>query len=318
MLNDFDILSTPSGGYELISGHSTFNVEFSQPEEKAMFDLIIQNRDSSSRVTVRAMIKAHGKPATFSFYDKLKAAGILFYNDDDALEGGRTFDKAQSLAFKLDEAAERQLGIVGASPLVDMLRSHTILAQAKVIDAANLARSSFLQDAVSAFDFFVVDASSYNPDVLGRINRAAVAAGKPWLLVQGVYERAGHVGPLFFGRDTGCYQCFRDRLRSNANARESFDRYETWLAEKGNFSQAATLPSDTFNRHIASMAAMEAEKFLLDYDIPQSYGYLLSIDPRTYQVEQHRLFKTPFCEVCNANFEYRRAPWMDSITLSAA
>lgn len=318
MLNDFDVLTLPSGGYELVSGHSFFAVEFSEPVEKDMFDLLLKHRTSSAKETVRAMIKAHGKPEVFHFFGKLKAAGIVFFNDDDALQAGRAFEKAEALSFKLDEAMERPIGIVGASPLVEMLKSHAILSKAKVLDAAKLARNRTLAATVAGFDFLIVDASSYNPDTLDAINRAAVANSKPWLLVQGVYERAGHVGPLFYGRDTGCYQCFRDRLRSNANAGESFDRYEEWLGRSKALSQAATLPSDTFNRHLAAIAAMEAEKFLLDYDIPQTYGYLLSVDARTYQVEPHRLYKTPFCEVCNGNFEYRRAPWLDSITLAAA
>lgn len=318
MLNDFDIVNLPSGGYELVNGHSTMRVEFSNDKEKSLFDMVVTQRNKDSASLVRAMIKAHGKEDTLSFFNKLRAAGIVYYDDTDTLQKGRTFGRTESHEFKLLEAAARPMAIISASPLAAMLRTHEILANAKILDASKLVRASTLEATLAPFEFIVVDASSYNPSLLDRINRFAAAAGKPWLLVQGVYERSGHVGPLFFGRDTGCYQCFRDRMHSNANAAETFKRYETWLAENGTLSQPAALPSTTFNRQIAVIAAMEVEKFLLEHDIPQTYGYLLSIDPRSYSVEQHRLYKTPFCEVCNRNFEYRRAPWLDSITLSAA
>jgi bacteriocin biosynthesis cyclodehydratase domain-containing protein len=317
VLNDFDVLPLPTGDYELVNGHSVFQVRFDNEQDKALFDLVIEHRAKPSRDVVRRLVKKHGKPAVLAFFDKLKAAGIIYFDDHDGLERGRTFDKAEALSFKLAEAATRPIAIVSASPFGAMLAGHEILANAKMIDAATLTSQRDLDAALAPYDFVVVDATAYNPEILGRINRAAVAGGKPWLLVQGVYERTGHVGPLFYGRDTGCYKCFRDRLRSNVNARDTFDRYEAWLTAEGRFSQGATLPSTTFNRHLATVAAMEAEKFLLDYDIPQSYGYLLSIDPRTYAVEQHRLYKIPFCEVCNPNFEYRRAPWLDSVTLEA-
>ncbi|GIX16267.1 MAG: hypothetical protein KatS3mg119_0453 [Rhodothalassiaceae bacterium] len=104
-------------------------------------------------------------------------------------------------------------------------------------------------------------------------------------------------------------------MRSNANKLEVFDRYDKFLMQNKIFGKEFKAVSDAFLYHLVGMAAMEVERFLLDEGLPQSYGYLASIDPYTHAVEWHRLYRVPFCDACNRNFEYRRAPWLDEVTL---
>lgn len=316
MLSDFDVIKLPDGGYELFSGHSVFKVGFNDASEQAMFDTLVEYRLKPNKDTVKRLLKLHDKESVFSFFSKLKAAGLVLYDSDDDLSAGITYERSVAQRYEIEEVAKKSIVIISASPLSNILKQFDIFSNATVFDAKKLLKDSKLEDIIAKSDFLVVDASSYNPVLVESINAIAVSLNKPWILVQSIYDRDGHVGPIFYGKDTGCYHCFRQRLRSNVNGLDSFDRYAKWLDDTENFSQSAIQPSNSFHTYIASIVAIEVEKFLVGKDVPQSYGYLLSADPRNYNVDQHRLFKVPFCEVCNDNFEYRRAPWLDAITLS--
>jgi bacteriocin biosynthesis cyclodehydratase domain-containing protein len=318
VLKDFDVIALADGGYELVSGRSVFRVGFDNVAEKSMFDTLVEYRTKPPRDVFRRLIKRYERSAVFSFFDKLRLAGLVFYDDEAALVAGRAYDKSTAMAYQMEAAAATPIAIVSGSPLGAILKSFEIFSNATLIDARKLNDPASLETALASVDFVVVDASSHNPEQLDLINRTMLQRCKPWLLLQGIYERHGHVGPMFFGRDTGCYHCFRERMRSNVSAVEAFDRYERWLVDGDRFSQESLHASEAFVRHIASIAAMETEKFIFNFEVPQTYGYLLSVDPRTYRIEPHRLYKLPFCETCNPNFEYRRAPWLDSVTLGVA
>jgi thiazole/oxazole-forming peptide maturase SagC family component len=315
LLSDFDVIKLPDGGYELISGHSIFKVGFNDATEQAMFDTLVEYRTKSNKDTVRRLLKLHSKESVLSFFSKLKAAGLVLYDNDDDLKVGKTYERSVAQRHELENVAKKSIAIISTSNISIILKQFDIFANSVIFDAKKLINDSKLEDIIAKSDFFVVDACSYNPLLVETINAFAIALNKPWLLIQAIYDRDGHIGPIFYGKDTGCYHCFRQRLRSNVNGLDSFDRYAQWLDDNNKFSQLALQPSNSFYTYIASIAAIEVEKFLVGREIPQSYGYLLSADPRNYNVEQHRLFKVPFCEVCNDNFEYRKAPWLDAITL---
>ena len=318
MFEEFDVVQTPSGDYELINGHSVINVEFNVEDEKLIFESLLTLRDKSTKNIVKTLIKDYGKEKVYSFFLKFKTASIIFFDSEDALAEGNIFSAKASNDFKVEEAAQKSIIIISASSFPNILRQFSIFKNAEVFDASKMLDSNELDAVFSQSEMVIVDAFSANPQLMEEINSVALANNKPWLLVQGVYEQAGHVGPLFYGNETGCYQCFRDRLRSNMQNLESYDRYENWLREGNQFSKSGLMLSDSFGFHIASIVASEIEKFFLEYDVPQSYGFLLEVNALNYNVNAHRLYKVPFCSSCNTDFEYRRAPWLDPVTLGEA
>ncbi len=78
------------------------------------------------------------------------------------------------------------------------------------------APADALKDAAAA-DLWVVVADDYLRDELHHINRAALAAKKPWLLVRPTGPEAW-IGPLFLPGRTACFQCLASRLERNRPA----------------------------------------------------------------------------------------------------
>lgn len=317
MLGHFDIVALPEGGYELVNGHAVTRVTFDNDAEKAMFAALVETRKSAA-ATLKGMIRDHGREAVYAFCVRLRDARLISFADEASLFRGETGDGYEALRRDIASLGERAIGLVSASPLGDALKAQPVMKKAERLDLSGRNATASFDDFISRHELVVFDASAATPSILSAYNRAAIARSRPWLLVQGMFEGAGHVGPLFLGGETGCYDCFRARLRSNAAGLASLTRYEAWLDQSGRLSRAASVPSSSFLNLIASIAAMEVEKFLTGFDLAQSFGYLLDINMRSYNVTAHRLYQAPFCETCAGPFEERTAPWLDSITLEPA
>lgn len=52
---------------------------------------------------------------------------------------------------------------------------------------------------------------------------------KPWLYIQGVGSGKGYFGPLFYGEETGCCECFIKKIESNLLYFEEHKRYIDYL-----------------------------------------------------------------------------------------
>lgn len=317
MLGHFDIITLPEGGYELVNGHAVTKVTFDNDTEQAMFDGLVETRKSPS-AALKAMIHDHGREAVYAFCLKLRDSRLISFENETGLFRGEVGDGYEALRREIAALSERSIGLVSASPLGDALKAQPVLKKAERLDLSRRNAADAFPAFIARHELVVFDASAASPSLLSAYNRAAIAQSRPWLLVQGMFESAGHVGPLFLGGETGCYDCFRARLRSNAAGLASLTRYESWLDESGRLSRAASTPSQSVLNLIASVAAIEVEKFLASFDLAQSFGYLLDINLRSYSVTPHRLYKAPFCETCAGPFEDRTAPWLDAITLEPA
>ncbi|GIX16266.1 MAG: hypothetical protein KatS3mg119_0452 [Rhodothalassiaceae bacterium] len=64
MLDDFGIVALPDGGYQLVAGGLNVLVEFDNPAEKEQFDYLINNRNKSSKVIYKNMVKKFSKERT--------------------------------------------------------------------------------------------------------------------------------------------------------------------------------------------------------------------------------------------------------------
>jgi bacteriocin biosynthesis cyclodehydratase domain-containing protein len=317
MLGHFDIVALPDGSYELVNGHAVTKVTFDNDAEQAMFAALVETRKSPS-AALKAMIRDHGREAVYAFCLKLRDARLISFENETGLLRGEVGDGYEALRREIAALGDRSIGLISASALGDALKAQPVLKKAERLDLARRNVADAFPDFIARHELVVFDASAASPSLLSAYNRAAIARSRPWLLVQGMFEGAGHVGPLFMGSETGCYDCFRARLRSNAAGLASLTRYENWLDETGRLSRAASIPSASFLNLVAAVAAMEIEKFLTGFDLAQSFGYLLDINMRTYSVTPHRLYKAPFCETCAGPFEDRTAPWLDAITLGPA
>ncbi len=312
----FDIIPLPSGGYDLVAGTSFLRVEFSDEEEKKLFDILIKNRNKSIRDIIKILLKECEKPRLYEFFLKLRDASLIWFDDNEGLFSGRTYSAEEAARYHIEKSSWQPPLILGDSPLIPHLKNIPAFKKARFA-SANPKRMKDLARMLSEHPFAIIDASSYNPAVLEEINRVRIEQEKPWLLVQGIFDGALHIGPLFYPPYTACYGCFHKRILGNLSTENisSYKNYIEHLTDNNKTSAIGITPYSSVWMLLASVVAMEYEKFVLDVDVPASYGYLIDINIRELSVRHHRVYRVPFCESCNRNFEYRHAPWLDAVTL---
>jgi ribosomal protein S12 methylthiotransferase accessory factor len=92
-------------------------------------------------------------------------------------------------------------------------------------------------------DFIIIDSSIWNPCLMELINEIALELKRSWLLVEGLVDYAFFsIGPLFHGRETGCYECYKNRLRSNDEFLHYTQSYEAYLKKEKKSAKPDIVP----------------------------------------------------------------------------
>ncbi len=128
---------------------------------------------------------------------------------------------------------------------------------------------------------------------LGAVNRRALAAGRPWLLVKPAGTTVW-IGPLFSPGETGCWACLAQRLRANRPADVLVrDNQDAAL------HPAAAPPSLASTTQTAlGLAATETVKWIVGAGDQRLAGRLLSFDTLTLAQAEHVLTRRPQCPAC--------------------
>jgi ribosomal protein S12 methylthiotransferase accessory factor len=165
---------------------------------------------------------------------------------------------------------------VDPEPLVDLLRASDL----------NIDAESGLQ---------VVLTDSYLRDELADLNAAAVAAGRPWILVR-PFGRQIWVGPLFHPKRTGCWACLAQRLRDNRPV-------ETYLNGKAGLAAAqaenAAIPA-SFQAALG-LTATAVATWVARGELPSLEGKIQTFDLPSWQIQTHHVPRLPYCSVCGTN-----------------
>lgn len=316
MLKEFDILPLESGrGYELVSGHEAYVVEFEdEPQLRELFEAFAF-AEGSTKSIVAAMTSKFGKVVVQDFVRKLRDANIVRSTNigSDTVEGSAS--AAEYRSHRNELLRSKRVLFYGTRKYFELLSNFEWLDEVRFIEAAVSVDEGTLSRHMEDADFAFVDATSYNPIALNLFNGLALSIKLPWMLFQGCCGSAGHVGPIFFGRSTGCYECFTMRHRSNSLQIGTFDRHQAWLATNGRMATPVDVPSGAVDTLFLAIAVADMERFLVDDDLAQSFGVLLEVDVRSYEVSQHRLLPVPLCDACQPRLEHRFSPWLDAITL---
>jgi oxazoline/thiazoline synthase len=169
------------------------------------------------------------------------------------------------------------------------------------VDAAPLSQAletlgiTVTEDDGAEFEAVVTD--DFLRAGLTDVNRAALARGRPWLLVKpGGVEP--WIGPLFVPPETACYQCLRQRLQRNRLV-------HTFVADKKGLSEIPRPGPASLSATVdaaCDIAAVEVAKFLAGAPLGLA-GKVLSVDARDWAVRAHALLKHPGCEACGLRAE---------------
>lgn len=184
-----------------------------------------------------------------------------------------------------------------------------------ILSSTNSINDSDIDQLFEHSDFVIVDASKWSPILMDIINKTALRLNKPWCIIQGMIDQVNYsIGPIFHGKETGCYDCLESRLSSNDLNIVYTSSYKKYLMEKDAFSQKTTPPLGVDN-HMSQIIVQDIHKYISGYGIPEMWKNNLLFNTINYTISKHYMLKAPLCNVCNPQLSYNPSPWLEAITL---
>jgi oxazoline/thiazoline synthase len=277
------------------------------------------------RPGIRAQVVGPDSVVLLSEPEHLALTGRLYPLVIPLLDGGRTADEIVDCLEGEAAAAEvyHALGLLEGRGLIVETTAHLPAEQAAFWQALGLDPSASAgrlgvatvtlvsyaavpsEEAIAALsgngvtagpagDFALVLADSYLDGRLDAFNRAALATGRPWLLVRPSGVEAW-LGPLFRPGVTGCWECLAQRLRGNRPVEAFFASRNA--SAPSDLIPVVSLPSTS--RLALDLAATETARWLAGGGSPLE-GHVLSLDLRNLDQRRHTLVRRPQCPRCAA------------------
>ncbi len=327
MFKDLDIFYDDDNRcYQLRTKGVSYIIEFDDDAKTAVFESLIAKVRDSDRSLIeiaRGLEAKHGKDLIVEVLSTLSEYDLVGYEDLSEVneytgKSEATTSGAQGAAVPSMSCETNRVLVIGDGKI-----SVAIAKKLRGEDYAEVRHHTIdemageqLNALLEEFDFFVLDGSHWNPAFTERFNVLALEHKKPWLFVGGIEEINIKVGPLFYGKQTGCYNCLIQRIKSNSAHLNYFESYERHLRKNGSSGKPDQLPqNDLFLELGASMAALEVGKFFTLWSVPVTWRAFVSLNAMTYGTTKHSLLKVPFCKVCKPQLQYNPAPWLEPITL---
>ncbi|MBN1201269.1 MAG: TOMM precursor leader peptide-binding protein [Anaerolineae bacterium] len=141
--------------------------------------------------------------------------------------------------------------------------------------------------------FEVIVTDDYLRDELAAINKRALAAGRPWMLVKPV-GAVIWLGPIFRPGQTGCWACLAQRLRANRQV-ESYiiDRTDTgWPLAVSRVAVPTTVQVGI------NLAATEIARWVVQAENKRLDGRIVTLDLLSLETQEHVLVRRPQCPIC--------------------
>ncbi|MEU3948257.1 TOMM precursor leader peptide-binding protein [Streptomyces sp. NPDC029526] len=155
-------------------------------------------------------------------------------------------------------------------------------------------------------DLVVLALDGFRPSLLHRLNRAAVAAGRPWLPV---YADGSEliVGPLVVPGESACYNEHEIQHESSRALRHEYQLYSEELARR----TADDLPPllAPYAAIAASWAAIGIAPYLVD-GASFLVGRAIRIDLERLEITQEHVLRLPRCPVCTEQRPSFRHPFL--------
>lgn len=245
---------------------------------------------------VAGLADDHSPEAVHYALLRLRAAGYLVDLDDTVTTEQAAFWSALGLdpcdAQARTQAAAVSVVTVGPQPLpaAPLLRER--------IAGLGAGRA----DDLEAADLTIVVAADHLEPALAAVNAAALAAGRPWLLVK-PFGALPWIGPLFRPGQTGCWACLEHRLRANREV-EAFlqarQKPDTSSAEAPSPFPVARGGVGPSVRAAVRLATLEAARALGGAASQPTLGAVVTLDLLTLGTTTHGLTRRPDCPACGS------------------
>ena len=144
-----------------------------------------------------------------------------------------------------------------------------------------------------AGDLQLVLVDDYLQAELESINEAALASGKPWLLIKLVGYQSW-IGPVFMPGQTACWACMAQRMRANRQVESFVLRHQ---GRQGSIKTSFAAMPSTMETAV-NLAVTEVVKFIAQGNNPRLENQILVYDHIKMELEAHTIVKRPQCTVC--------------------
>ncbi len=325
MLQNFDVFKDENNNcFQLRTKTNSYALEFDDQERENIFlevVAILQKDTSVSLKQLKAKLaKQYSEPKVIDVLKILDEYELLSVDMSIHLQDDQN-DTGEYRPSKSDkkQVSDSILSIVGngelAQALLQTAKSQSF--KSSVLYPYNdLQHEHDIESIVNQSDFLIIDGNEWSPYHAELVNKHALKNNKPWLYVAGIEGVSMKIGPLFYGKETGCYHCLIGRIKSNHDYPLFLDSYERHLRDHKIGSKPDILPNaDLMYYAIANLTLLEVMKFFQEWSLPVTWRTLLNFDAISFKITQHTLLKKPFCEVCKPSLEYHPAPWLELVTL---
>ncbi|WP_196894694.1 TOMM precursor leader peptide-binding protein [Aureivirga marina] len=327
MLEKFDIFKDNENNcFQLRTKSVSYTLDFDDPEKESIFVELVALVQDSPKIGLASLKKKLQKKfddaKILEVLTNLKDYQLLNYhlvselNNQTKKEAKQ--DASESLE-RLNPEKNIQLGIVGESEFYDLIVKQAKKNKFKKVISStysSLKSDAAIEKFIKQADFILVDGNQWSPYHIEKINEIALKENKPWLYIGGLENNVFKIGPLFYGKETGCYHCLQSRVKSNHSYPSFINAYENHLRENKKVGMPDSIPTAEYYHNILiQIAFLEVTKFFESWSLPATWRTYLSINPIDYSQTQHTLLKVPYCEVCKPELKYNPAPWLEAITL---
>ncbi|MBC6994039.1 TOMM precursor leader peptide-binding protein [Neolewinella lacunae] len=321
-------------GYQVRNKETGIEIKFEGKTEKEIFELIVQMLQKKptpggTEVLIEQLSVQFPREKVISIVQDLRDNGIITdytlrellkrksapqYLFWSRVEFAQLGESAIALQNKW---ASTSLGIIGDGHLVELIEQKARLSGLVRIEQLARPAQALEETKLGKLleqDLLICAYDDWHPYQLDQINRRALANNRPWLLIRGMDGLSASVGPLFMGKDTGCYHCLSSRRKSHLEHVNQFEHYEAYLTEQRIAAKSQGAPMPAYDV-IASLAILELMKFRLDFAVPVTYGNMVTFDLYDMETAIHPFLKAPVCPVCKPELEHASAPWLEPLII---
>ncbi|MBT2408671.1 MULTISPECIES: TOMM precursor leader peptide-binding protein [unclassified Streptomyces] len=236
--------------------------------------------------------------------DQLKDDGVLVPEDSSTFAVYRSIIGGRPVR----PLAETSVAVMGLGTIGTQLTSQLTELGVGEIPAlpAGDVDDERLADLLDGSDLLVLALDGFRPSLLHRVNRAAVAEGRPWLPV---YADGSEliIGPLVVPGESPCYNEHEIQHESSRALRSEYQLYSEELAKH----TADDIPPllAPYAALGASWAAIGITPFLVD-GASFLVGRAIRVDFERLEITQEHVLRLPRCPVCTEQRPSFRHPFL--------
>ncbi|MDH6310947.1 hypothetical protein M2451_003811 [Dysgonomonas sp. PFB1-18] len=309
-MKKYDVFKNPDNTYQIRNSSHASVVEFDDDENERIFLYIM---DFINNNEILDFAKLHHVLLENNEYEKDKINEVYQHLDNINL-----FDYLKKETDSNIELSLKTITIIGDSELSLILQRDLLkLNKFKTIERRTFVEIENIDESFwQNNDFIIVDGSIWSPFHIGEINKKALQYDTPWLFTQGIEESTIKIGPLFFGKETGCYECLIARIKSMHDYPDYFEIYENHLKTNKSIAKPSTEQRSEYADNILSnWIIMELSRFFDDKRFCITWRNMICFDLFKYVISHNYLLKKPYCETCKPELAYNISPWLEPVTL---